>query len=290
VNLSLFDRLRIAALAVLIPLGAGAAVCDLDGAEDTALQHQVTRVLEARGLGAAVRRGDLAVSLLVLSDPERPMLAQVNGNRMMYAASLPKIAILLGAAVALDEGRLELDAALEEDLHAMIRRSCNACSNRVLERVGREHILDVLRAPRYAFYDAASGGGLWIGKDYGPSPAYQRDPLAGLSHGATTFQVARFYCALAKGELVSPEQTRLMREAMSNPGIQHKFVKGLAGHEDLKMYRKSGTWREFHADSVLVESQDKVYVMVALARGAQGSDWLESLAEPLHELALSASR
>jgi beta-lactamase class A len=101
--------------------------------------------------------------------------------------------------------------------------------------------------------------------------------------------VARFYCGLEQGELVSPEQTRLMREAMSKPGIRHKFVKGLAGHEELQMYRKSGTWREYHADSVLVESEGAVYVMVALARSDRGSDWLEGLAEPLHELALSAS-
>jgi beta-lactamase class A len=277
----------LAALLLLSPLGAGAAVCELAGAEDEALQRQLTRLLEAQGLGPAVRRGDLAVSLLVMNDPERPRLAQVNGNRMIYAASLPKIAILLGAAVALDEGQLELDQALEQDIQDMIRYSCNQCSNRVLERVGPERVLDILQAPRYSFYDADHGGGLWLGKPYGPAPAYHRDPLAGLSHGATTFQVARFYCGLEQGELVSPDQTRLMREAMSEPGIRHKFVKGLASHDDLRMFRKSGTWRDFHADSVLVETGDQAYVMVALAHSKKGSAWLEGLAEPLHQLAVS---
>ena len=109
-----------------------------------------------------------------------------------------------------------------------------------------------------------------------------------LSHAATTYQVARFYCALRRGTLAEPGQLRLMREAMANPGINHKFVKGLAGHEDLKMYRKSGSWRDFHSDSALVEAGDQAYVMVALAHNKRGSKWLERLAEPLHQLALSA--
>ena len=89
-------------------------------------------------------------------------------------------------------------------------------------------------------------------------------------------------------ELVSPEQSQMMREAMSEPGIKHKFVKGLDGHDDLQLYRKSGTWRDFHADSMLVEMDGQAYVMVALARSkAGGATWMESLAEPLHRLATS---
>jgi beta-lactamase class A len=282
-----FQQAMLALLLAAPPLAASAAVCELNGAEDAALQRQLTGLLETQGLGPAVRKGELAVSLLVLTDPERPRLAQVNGHRMMYAASLPKIAILLGAAVALDEGQLNLDSALEQDIQDMIRYSCNACSNRVLERVGPERVLDILQAPEFSFYDAAHGGGLWLGKAYGKAPAFHRDPLVGLSHGATTFQVARFYCGLEFGELVSPEQTQLMRDAMSEPGIRHKFVKGLAGHDELQMFRKSGTWRDFHADSMLVEMDGQAYVMVALARNTRGSAWMEHLAEPLHQLATS---
>ena len=284
----IFRHFQWPALAFLLafaPLLAIASVCELEDAEDAALQRQLTRVLEVHKLGPAARRGDLAVSLLVLTDPDRPRLAQINGHEMLYAASLPKIAILLGAAVDLEQGRLQLTPALERDIHDMIRYSCNDCSNRVLERVGREHLLDILQSPNYAFYDPERGGGLWMGKDYGPNPAYHRDPLAGLSHGATAFQVARFYCGLQRGGLVGPEQTRLMREAMVEPGIHHKFVKGLSGHDELTLYRKSGTWRDFHADSALVESDDAVYVMVGLARNPHGSLWLERLAEPLHRLA-----
>lgn len=271
-------------------LSAGEAVCPLDGAEDAALQQQLQQVLENRGLDGPAERGEIAVSLLLMSDPDRPRLAQVNGHRMLYAASLPKIAILLGAAVDLDEGQLSLDPVLEQDIQNMMRYSCNDCATRVLDRVGRDHLLDILQSPQYGFYDIDHGGGLWVGKPYGPSPAYRRDPLAGLSHGATTFQVARLYCGLEQGRLVSPENTRLMRSAMSNPGINHKFVKGLAGHDELTIFRKSGSWRDYHSDSMLVESEGNAYVLVVLTHSPEGSTWLESLAEPLHQVAMAAEQ
>ena len=278
-----------ALLLMALPLSLAAApVCPLQGADDAGLQERLEAVLQDLGLDRPVADGRLAVSLVVLTDPDQPRLAQVNGHDMIYAASLPKIAILLGAAVELDEGRLELDADLEQDIQEMIRVSCNACATRVLEKIGRERLLEILHAPRFAFFDAEGSGGLRVGKPYGPSPAYRRDPVAGLSHGATTFQAARFYCALAKGELVSPESTRLMRSALANPGLNHKFVKGLSAYDGLNLYRKSGSWKQFHADSMLVESREGAYVLVALAKDPAGSAWLEALAAPLHRLALSA--
>jgi beta-lactamase class A len=288
------SRIRTAALGLALalafsaPAGAEPHACDLDQAGDPQLQRALSDVVVRLGLGDAARRGDLALSLLVLTDPDRPRLAQINGDEMIYAASLPKIAILLGAAVAIDEGRLTPNDALHRDLQDMIRVSCNQCANRVLERVGYEAVLDVLRSPDYALYDELHGGGLWLGKPYGPQPAWARDPLHGLSHGATVFQAARFYCGLQQGTLVSQEQTHLMLDALSRPGIQHKFVRGLRGHNEIEMFRKSGTWRTFHADSALVRSDDGVYVIVGLAHSPTGGDWLERLAEPLHQLALAA--
>ena len=75
-------------------------VCELDQAGDIRLQAKLDALLTEQGLEGAVSDGQLALTLLVLTDPDRPRLAQVNGERMMYAASLPKILALLGAAVA----------------------------------------------------------------------------------------------------------------------------------------------------------------------------------------------
>lgn len=256
---------------------------DMPDATDPQLQAELERVLEDMRIQALAEQGELAVALVDLGGAE-PRVALVNGHEMIYAASLPKIAILLGAAVALEEGKLEMDAALEEDLHEMIRVSCNPCATRVLDQIGREELLSILQSPAYHFYDPEQGGGLWVGKPYGPESAYQRDPLEQISHAATVYQVARFYYLLDRRELVSPAQSRMMLETLANPGIDHKFVKGLAVYEDLEVFRKSGSWKQYHADSALVVGKDLRYIMVALVEDPDGSEMLTRLAPRLHQL------
>ncbi len=263
-------------------------VCDLSQAKDGKLQQQLVDLLVREDLTAAVRRGELALTLLVLTDPDHPQLAQVNGNRMMYAASLPKILVLLGAAVGVEEGRLRMTVEARQDLNLMVRRSCNDCTNRMIDWVGEQELVDLVRSPRYQFYDLDHGG-LWIGKPYGPNLAWERDPLYNLSHGATTFQIARFYCGLERGTLVGPKQTKFMLEAMTRPGINHKFVKGLNRFADGDIYRKSGTWTTWHADSALVHSDKATYVIAGLAHSPWGGRWLERLAMPLNDMAEEAN-
>ena len=168
----------------------------------------------------------------------------------------------------------------------MIRQSCNQCANRMIQRVGKQQLLEVVQSPRFNFYDEKEGG-LWLGKQYGHDRAWQRDPIHGLSHGATTFQTARFFCGLQWGTLVSPEQNQLMLETLSNPGINHKFVQGLDIYKEVEMFRKSGTWKSWHADGALVRSGDAVYVIAGLAHNDEGGHWLKQLAGPLHELAVA---
>jgi len=259
----------------------------LNESGDRQLQQALEALVDEQNLARAIEDQELALVLVIVTDPGNPRLAELNGRSMVYAASLPKIAILLGAAVAIDEGRLKLDDELQADLDDMIRYSCNPCATRVLEQVGRQELLEILQLPEYKFYDPQQTGGLWVGKDYGPGSAYQRDPLSGLSHGATAFQAARFYYKLHTETLVSPEQSRMMLDVLSRPGISHKFVRGLAAYPDLELFRKSGTWKSYHADSVLVRTEGLAYIMVALANNEKGATWIEQLAGPMHELAVS---
>ena len=254
------------------------------GAVDKDLQMQLERLVHKQGLWPAVERGELSLVLAIVTDPAQPRLADLNGHKMMYAASLPKIAILLGAAVAIEEGKLDLDSQLQNDIVNMIRYSSNECATRVLGQVGRENLISLLQSPNYNFYDPSGEGGLWVGKDYGPSPAYHRDPVNNLSHGATAFQVARFYYRLNAGTLVGPRYTKLMLDALSHPGIQHKFVKGLQGVPGVEVYRKSGTWETFHSDSALVRFRDQTYIIVGLANNRNGGNWLAQLAKPINEM------
>ncbi|MEJ2275213.1 MAG: serine hydrolase [Woeseiaceae bacterium] len=268
----------------LILFAAGlAAADDLPLTVHGSAQVQLEIVLDELELQDAVDDGRLAVALVVMDGEDDVSLGMVNGHTMLYAASLPKIAILYGAAVALDRGRLTMTEELREDMVAMIRRSCNNCATRVLAKVGRQWLLELLQSDPYRFYNPERGGGLWVGKDYARKGAFQREPLKGLSHAATPWQVARWFYLLDRGLLASPEQTELMLECLSDPAIQHKFVKGLADQPDLKLYRKSGTWRQYHADSILVKDGLLSYILVALAADRRGGRWLENIARRLHE-------
>jgi beta-lactamase class A len=265
-------------LAAAVPAGSAQPQPFLPESCDPQLQKGLENCIAALRLNEAVRSRNLSVVLVDITDPDCPRLAYANPNHMMYAASLPKIAILLGAFERIGRGEMELDAPTLEKLKQMIRRSSNDAATEMLNRVGQDFILEVLQSPRYRLYDPEAEGGLWVGKEYSKSPARRRDPLHHLSHGATALQVARFYYLLETGQLVSPEHSRTMKAILGNPEINHKFVKGLKTlHPDSTIYRKSGTWQDFHSDSALIEHEGHRYIAVALSQSPDGGRWLSEL-------------
>lgn len=249
------------------------------------LQSGLETSIESLQLEQAVRDGSLCVAVVDITDPESPRLAEVNGDKMMYAASLPKIAILLGAFERIERGELTLTSELRDKLTRMIRNSSNSAATEMLNLVGKDYLAQLLQSPRYRLYDPQQKGGLWVGKDYGGAAAWKRDPLANLSHGATAVQVARFFYLLETGQLVSPEMSRQMKEILGQPAIHHKFVKGLEqARPEAKIYRKSGTWRNFHADGGIIEHAGRRYIAVALADDPQGGQWLSKLIVAVDDL------
>ena len=256
----------------------------LRDSHDPGLQRAVDARIKLLGLESAVAEQKLCLALVDISDPAEPRVADLNGDHMMYAASLPKIAILLGAFVEIERGRLELDDETFESLSRMIRHSSNDDATAVLNRVGKRKVNRILKSDRYRLYDPLVNGGLWVGKEYAKGQAFERDPLHNLSHGATALQTARFYYMLAADQLVNKRLSRDMKKILANPGISHKFVKGLEHLNDVKMYRKSGTWRHWHADSALVEQGDNRYIIVALAESAEGEQWLTEIARAFHDI------
>lgn len=252
---------------------------------DTNLQKGLQQSLKSLGLAKAVRKGTLSVALVDITDPNQPRLATINGDQMMYAASLPKIAILLGAFSRIERGDLNLDKNTHQQLVKMIRKSSNSAATAMLNKVGKQYLADLLESPRYRLYDRERNGGLWVGKEYARSGAWKRDPLHNLSHGATAFQVARFYYMLETAQLVSPELSKQMKAIMGKPAINHKFVRGLNdARPGSTIYRKSGTWRTWHADSAIVERDGRRYIAVALAQSSQGSKWLKRLVVAMDDL------
>jgi beta-lactamase class A len=250
----------------------------LEHSFDDRLQSQLVRKLDDLGLGGAVRERRLSVALADITDPVHPRFASLNPDNMVYAASLPKIAILLGAFSRIEAGDMQLDAPTRDTLTRMVRVSSNSAASEMLERVGMHYLADLLQSPRYRLYDPERNGGLWVGRPYGKGGETLRDPMHNLSHGATALQVARFYYMLETGRLVSPRLTGEMKAILGDPGVHHKFVKGLeAERPSSQIFRKSGSWRNWHADSAIVERDGRRYIAVALAEDPQGGEWLRRL-------------
>jgi len=229
----------------------------------------------------------MAVGVVDLSNPEQTRFARINGNHMMYAASLPKIAILLAAMDAIEKGQLKETKEVKADMRLMISKSNNQASTRMIDRVGYKKIEDVMTDPKYAFYDEHKGGGLWVGKRYGGGGDTNREPLKNLSHAATVTQVCRYYYLLANGKLVNEKRSKQMLAIMENPDLHHKFVNTLDQiAPDARLFRKSGSWRTFHSDSILVwgDDPDRRYILVALIDDANGEQIIRDLVKPVEKV------
>jgi beta-lactamase class A len=281
-----FIRLSIVlTLIVTGPVFAYRLPGDLSETCDPVLQKGLEKCLISLNLKKATNHKSLSIVLVDITDPASPRMAHVNPNEMMYAASLPKIAILLGAFERVSNGEMTLNTQTREKLAHMIRNSSNRAATEMLNRVGKAYLADLLQSSRYRLYDPEKNGGLWVGKEYSKAGVWKRDPLHNLSHGATALQVARFYYMLQTGRLVSPELSRQMKSILANPAIEHKFVKGLKSvHPDSRIYRKSGTWKQYHSDSAIIEHDGRRYIAVALAKNRRGGKWLSDLIVAMDDL------
>ena len=126
---------------------------------------------------------------------------------------------------------------------------------------------------------------------------------AGRATRCTTFRMEPRRCSWRVSLQCSPKTSSsilnvasLMKEVLSKPGINHKFVKGLSGVPGITIYRKSGTWRDWHSDAALIEWNGHRYVLAALTEDPDGGKLLEKLAArrsrnrlPLTELIIPGS-
>jgi len=246
---------------------------------DPVLEDGLADSVRRLGLQWALDQHKLALTLVDITDVREPRVAALNGDSMLYAASLPKICILLAIYQKAAEGRLQIDDETYAEMLRMIRRSSNADSTALMHKVGKDYIARVMLSPRYRLYDPFHNGGLWAGKDYAAVGAWRRDPMYNLSHGATPMQVARFYYLLQTGRLVSPQASQEMKTILMHSASDHKFLRGIREiHPDAIVYRKAGTWGQAHADGALIERRDgATYIAVGLADDPMGGEWLKQL-------------
>ncbi|MFD1314992.1 serine hydrolase [Namhaeicola litoreus] len=232
----------------------------------------------------------MSISIVDLHDPNQVTYAGLNDNQMMYAASLPKIAVLLAAMDAINNHEIVETDAMRKDMKLMISKSNNQATTRIIDLLGFEKIESSLRNANHKLYDETTGGGLWVGKRYASTGKRYPDPLKGLSHGATSAQVASFYYQLVFGRLINQEQSKRMLEVLKDPALTHKFVNTLKKiAPESTVYRKSGSWKTYHSDSVLVWGKDRKYILVALIDDGGGEQIIRDLVVPL-ESVISKSR
>ena len=254
-------------------------IMPLESLQDQELQQKLDAILasDSRWVGLAKNK-KFSIGIVDMQDPLHSRYAAINPNNMVYAASLPKIAILLASEDAIAKGKLEETPEVKLDMRMMIAKSSNEAASRMFNRVGIDQISAVLQDPCYNLYDKQNGGGLWVGKPYGSGSTRVGDPIKGLSHAASVMQVCKYYYMLAFGQLVNEDRSRDMLDMLVNPQLHHKFVSVLDKvAPTAKVYRKSGTWENWHADSALVWDKNRKYIVVALAEDGSGETMLREL-------------
>src|ERR1035438_3521 len=155
-------------------------------------------------------------------------LAMSHPDREEYAASIPKIGILLAYFQLHPEAATNLNPQTRHELGLMAKASSNEMAAKYSRELGLRQIQEVLNS--YHFYDTNHGGGIWVGRHYGGGGERIGDPLTDNSHAATVRQLLRFFLMLEQGKLVFPAASKTMREIFASPDIPHdniKFVKGL---------------------------------------------------------------
>ena len=270
----------IAALA-FIPLACTTAAprqsftLNYETATDPALQQRVEEIDARLRAKHGMTTEQTAVGVL---DLQQPRVAMIHPDRIEYAASVPKIGILLAYFHLHPEAATQLDAETEHELGLMVKASSNEMAAKHSRAIGLREIQQIMND--YGFYDATRGGGLWVGKHYGPNSERIGDPVADHSHAATVRQLLRFYWLLDNGQLVSPAASKKMRELFLSPAIphdDHKFVKALAGR-DVTLLRKWGSWQDWLHDSAVITGPGRHYVLVGLTHHPRGDEYLVDLA------------
>jgi beta-lactamase class A len=279
---------RVAADSLSLPLSlTNAQWRPLEQRTDRGLQTKLERTLAQNQLWKSlIVEKKMTVGVVDLASPKMPRFAQVNGDTMLYAASIPKLLILLAACQGFENGTLKETPQIHEDLTEMIRLSSNPAANRMIDLIGLPKIESLVFLPRYRFYDLKQGGGLWLGGRYASYGDRNTEPLKDIIHAATANQVCRFYYLLAYGKLINPKRSRQMLTILSQPKLHDKFASVLEKTVPPdRLYRKSGTYNIWHSDSVLVwGGAGRRYILVSLVESDQGEQILRDLVPGVEQM------
>ena len=103
---------------------------------DIQLTGELRKLLARLNVDSQIQRRQFAVSLVDLTDPESPRYAGINDQVMMYAASVPKIAILLAGFEEIRAGHLDYTPEVRDTFTRMVRYSSNTDASKAAQWVG----------------------------------------------------------------------------------------------------------------------------------------------------------
>lgn len=279
---TLLSLLMLTAVATSQPNNFDHYTLDYTTPLDPALQAKIEAIDAKLREKYSMTTEQTAVGLL---DLQELRLAMVHPDRIEYAASVPKIGILLAYFDTHPEAATNLDPMVRHELGLMAKASDNEMAAKYSHELGLKHIQEILN--RDGFYDAKHGGGIWVGKHYGKDKERYGDPIANHSHAATVRQLLRYFLLLEQNKLVSPAASKTMKEIFASPDIPFddiKFVKALQHREGVTMYRKWGTWEDWHHDAAVVTGPGRHYILVSLTKHPKGDDYLVDLATEVDDL------
>jgi beta-lactamase class A len=259
----------------------GGLVLDYETPVDPSLQTAIQTIDSSLRARYEMTTEQAAVGVI---DLRRGRVAMIHPDRIEYAASVPKVGILLAYFHLHPEAARNLGAPTRHELGLMAKASNNEMATKFSREMGLSEIQKVLNS--CGFYDAARGGGIWVGKHYGKGGERIGDPVADHSHAATVRQLLRFWLLLEQDRLVSPEASRTMKAIFASPDIPHddiKFVKALGGR-DVQIIRKWGSWENWLHDSAVITGPGRKYILVGLTNHPRGDEYLVDLAREVDDL------
>lgn len=297
---TLFGGLWLAAASAASPLGP------VDARLEAVVNRAVLRTTQ-QSWAEPLRSDEVAVTLVDLSDPRRPIHASHRGDAAIYPASVVKLFYLVAAHQALEDGRLADTAELQRALRDMIVKSYNEATHYVVDLLtgttsGPElSAADLVvwqdqRNSVNRYFHALGYTNINVNKKPWCEGPYGRETQAIATFTPkrnllTTDATARLLVEIATGRAVSERRSAEMMSLLrrdpfgtedDDPGSQAKFT-GPALPAGAKLWSKAGWTSETRHDAAYVELPDngKIVVVVFTVGHANEAGILQHIAREL---------
>jgi len=282
----------------------------------TELQAFLDATIKSLGAkDANVGRNKFRVALLDLSRGDPPQFAHFNGETPVYPASVIKFVYLMAAYAWQEQGKLRIDADLDDHLTHMIFESSNQATQRVFARLTDTEPGPDLPPAAYATYrerrqvvqrwldglgvpglhcvnPTYDGGGDLAGRDR--QFVADRSVAGGLPatgdalpnrNAMTAVGTAKLLALLATDRALTPEDSATVRRRMHrDPQRQRHLLPRIAGGAarlpGLEVYAKSGTWGPIYADAGIVRhTSGRQMIVVVFTEGSYRGDFIADLTQ-----------